>query len=104
MYRGTTPTYIFTLPESVDMTQATDVYVTFAKTDTTIIFTKTGDDLEVAEHTVSVYLTQEETLSFPNAKVAVQLNWLFPNGRRACSNILYITARQNLINEVIEGD
>jgi hypothetical protein len=102
MYRGTTPTYIFTLPESVDMTQATDVYVTFAKTDTTIILTKTGDDLEVTEHTVSVYLTQEETLSFPNAKVAVQLNWIYPPEKRACSNIIYIDAKRNLIDEVIE--
>lgn len=104
MYRGTTPTYTFTLPECVDMTQATDVFVTFSRTDMSLIFTKTGEDLGVTEHSVSVYLTQEETLSFPNAKVAVQLNWLLPGRKRACSNILFITAKQNLINEVIESD
>lgn len=102
MYRGTTPTYTFTLPESVDMTQATDVFVTFAKKDSTLLFTKTGDDLEVAEHSVSVFLTQEETLAFPVGTVAVQLNWIYPPEKRACSNIIYIDAKRNLIDEVIE--
>lgn len=107
MYRGTTPTYTFTLPESVDMTQATDVFVTFGRQDGSSlsgIFTKTGDDIEVTQNTVSVWLDQAETLSFPVGRVAIQLNWLYPPNKRACSNIIYVNTKTNLIDEVIEHD
>ena len=32
MFRGTTPTYTFTLPNTVDLTEAESVYVTFNST------------------------------------------------------------------------
>lgn len=104
MYRGTTPTYTFTLPETVDLTLASDVYVTFSKNNDQEIFTKTGSDIEVTEHTVEVYLTQEETLSFPDGNIQVQLNWIYTEGtkrKRACSEKVSIKANRNLINEVL---
>lgn len=103
MVRGTTPTFIFNTP--VDLTQATSVYVTFSKMDDDIILTKTGTDLDITDESVSVFLTQEETLSFPNGKAKVQLNWLYTEDsriKRACSNQKTITATDNLIDEVIE--
>ena len=104
MYRGTTPTYTFTMPRGVDLTQASAVFVTFARKDESIIMTKTGDALDVSESTVEVYLTQEETLAFPNGTVQVQLNWIYQEGgktKRACSNIMQISTRRNLVDEVI---
>lgn len=104
MFRGTTPTYTFLMPEGVDLTQADSIYVTFCKTDDTLIMTKTGDDLEVSEEKVEVFLTQEETLAFPNDNVQVQLNWIYQNGgktKRACSKKMTIVAEKNLIDEVI---
>ena len=104
MFRGTTPTYIFKTPSSVDLTQATKVYVTFAKTNGTLIMTKTDEDLEISSTQVEVYLTQEETLSFPNGQVEIQLNWLYQVGdkvKRATSTKMLITAEQNLLNEVL---
>lgn len=104
MYRGTTPTYTFIMPESVDISLATGIYVTFCKIDGRLIITKTDDDLVVENNSVEVYLTQEETLSFPNGQIQVQLNWLYPEGnktKRACSQIMTISARKNLIDEVL---
>ena len=105
MYRGTTPTYTFTLPDEVDLTLAADVYVTFAKYNRETLFTKTGSDLSITAHSASVYLTQEETLSLPG-EVLIQLNWTYAEGtkmKRACSDILTIRTKRNLINEVIEA-
>lgn len=107
MYRGTTPTYTFILPETVDISLASQVYVTFCKMNGDLIYTKTGDDLNIAENSVEVYLTQEETLKFPNGSVQVQLNWIYSDenkDKRACSEIMTITAKKNLIDEVISDE
>ena len=66
--------------------------------------TKTDDDLEISSTQVEVYLTQEETLSFPNGLIQVQLNWLYQVGdkvKRATSTKMMIEAQQNLLNEVL---
>ena len=103
MYRGTTPTYSFIMPQGVDLTQADNVYVTFGALKGCTIFTKTGADLDVTETQVDVYLTQEETLAFPEY-VKVQLNWTYQeDGRtkRACSQQITISTERNLIDRVI---
>ena len=104
MYRGTTPTYKFLMPKCVDLTEASDVFVTFSNESHVEILTKTGSDLEITSEYVAVYLSQEETLSFPNGKVLVQLNWLYNESgikKRACSNILTVKSMRNLKNEVL---
>lgn len=105
MYKGTTPTYTFTTTDA-DLTIASNVYVTFSTMDEKEIMTKTGTALTVTEHSIEVYLTQEETLSFPTGSVKVQINWLYDdNGeiKRACSNKMTIPTKKNLKNEVLNG-
>lgn len=107
--RGTTPTFELTL-ESVDLTEAYNVYVSFSPGGAVgrlnPVLTKTGDDLTVAYEddtsTVSVYLSQEETLSFGTGKVNIQLNWTYPDGSRAASEIATFSLLTNLLNEVVE--
>lgn len=103
-YKGTTPTYILTLPEDIDLEQATNVYVTFAKTNYTVVLTKTGDDLIITNNTISVFLSQEETLKFQTDFCLLQVNWTYDNAgvkKRACTEIVSIPIKRNLINEVI---
>lgn len=107
MFRGTTPTYTFSMPDGVDLTLASRVYVTFCKLDGALIIEKSDEDLEITDRTVEVFLTQEETLSFPNGLIQVQLNWLYEEGsriKRACSQIMQIKAEKNLIDEVISNE
>ena len=105
MYKGTTPTYTFTTPEGLDLSQMEKVYVTFSRQDGTEIMTKTGDDLIFKENSVTVRLTQEESLNMPSGTIKIQLNWLFYNDEhvldRACSNILNVNAYRNLKNEIL---
>lgn len=103
MYKGTTPTFTFTLPETVDLEQATNVYVTFARGDGSDFLRKTGQDLTVEDNTVSVYLSQEETLAFPRTAM-IQVNWTYAEGgltKRACSEIKKIQLKDNLEREVL---
>ena len=99
MVQATTPTFILTLPETVDLSQADNVYFTIQQANVTI--TKTGEDLSVDGQTVSVYMTQDETLQFVPSTARLQLNWTYANGARACSNIVSIDVGQNLLKEVV---
>ena len=103
MYKGTTPTFILTLPQDVDLSIASNVYVSFAKNNGGAI-EKTGDDLIVNGNVVNVFLTQKETLSFTN-EVSVQINWTYQEGsvvKRACTEIKTIDVSDNLISRAIE--
>lgn len=105
MYRLTTPTITFLLPETVDLTLADNIYVTFATKQLRKLLEKTSTELEITAHTVGVFLTQEETQALTGDVVRVQLNWTYNEEgvtKRACSNIVDISIRENLKREIIE--
>lgn len=104
LYQGTTPTYAFTLAESVDLSTAESVYLTFAKTNYEVLLTKEDNDLQIEGNTVSVFLEQDDTLSFPKGKVLVQVNWTYDEDgetKRACTDIATIEVKRNLLNDTI---
>lgn len=105
MYKGTTPTIKFILPEAFDLGIINEIYVTLATMSGEVITTKTGDALEVDEHSVGVYLDQEETLALPKGRIAVQLNWTYEDEgktKRACSPVISIAVKGNLLEEVLQ--
>ena len=98
---GTTPTFTMAFPQEsvVDLTDAANVYVTFSCNRTTL--TKTGTDLQIAQKAVSVFLSQTETLAFPNGAVDIQVNWTTADGKRMASDVVtYTFNRQLLLKEV----
>lgn len=97
--KGTTPTFVLTF-EDIDLTTASHVYVTFKGAGGKV--TKTDDDLTVDATSISVYLTQEETLILSNGAVAIQANWTFEDGSRAASEIVKYTLTDNLLSRVVE--
>ena len=96
--RGVTPTFVLSFPETVDLTQADGVYVTFSYGRR--ILTKSGNDLEVAAHQISVFLNQAETLSFPVGNVEIQVNWLV-DGIRYASDIAQYCITRQLLDKVL---
>lgn len=99
--RGTTPTYILTFEEeSLDLTAANNVYVTFRKG--TKVLTKTGNDIEVLPKRIEVYLNQKETLMFSQGEVKVQVNWTLAGGRRAASVVAAVDLSEQLLEKVVE--
>lgn len=104
MYKGITPTFTLTLSdETLDLSTATNVYVTFADREGKEILTKSGSNLNIDRNVVEVYLSQEETLAFPT-KVSLQVNWTYNDGgtvKRDCSDVVITYFKNNLLNEVI---
>lgn len=98
--KGTTPTFTLTFSdESLDLTQAAHVYVTF-KNGTTI--TKADDDLTIAARQIDVYLSQAETLAFRQGATQIQVNWTYGDGSRAASEMVSFSFSNNLLDEVLE--
>lgn len=100
MTKGTTPTITFHLPDTVDLTLAENVYATLTQGSLSVC--KSGDALTVTAHSVSLDLSQEETLSFLQGVPAMaQLNWVYEDGKRGCSNIVNVFVHDNLERRVL---
>lgn len=81
MYRGDTPTFQFTLP--IDGSLITALNISFAQ-DETVLVEKSLEDVTVAGQTITVALTESETLLFSDEEnVQVQLRIGMGKSRRA---------------------
>lgn len=107
MVRATTPTLTLTIKdESVDLTEARNVYVTLNQGDTFNV-TKTGEDIDIAEaRKVLCWLSQTESLQLEiNKPLCVQINWTYldnhGNVQRGATNVGSITVTRQLLPEVI---
>jgi len=97
----TTPTVSLVFDDdSIDLTAARNVYVTFKYGSQTL--TKTGSDLTLTANQIDVYLSQSETGKFGKYFVELQANWTDAFGNRVASNIAKIDISDQLLKEVIE--
>lgn len=84
--RGTTPTLTFTLPVS-DLTSADAVYLMLMTDDRTLeLSTHANDPLSITATTVSVTLTQKQTLAMHTGLCKIKINWTYEGGSRVCSD------------------
>ena len=99
MRQGTTPTHIFTL--SVNPSTLKTVLITYAQ-DGKIIVEKTLDDCEVSGNTISVTLTQTDTLAIrATGYVQVQVRAITEDGEALTSNIMRAVMEPALNQEVL---
>lgn len=102
MIKGTTPDITMTFPEgSVDFTEADNILVTIK--DTRGILLLELVPTHTAE-TLTIFLTQEQSLALPLGNVVIQANWTYhENGvqKRGCSQLCTINVSTNLHNEVM---
>ena len=105
MIRATTPTFIFTIKsDTLDLTQAESIYVTFSQGSKKI--TKDGEDVTIdGTKTVSVWLTQEESLALSEGEMEVQINWTYEdaygNHRRAATVVKSICVTNQLLRRIL---
>lgn len=95
MWRGTTPTYSFTLPDGVKLTDFTTVFLTFAQNGKTIL-EKTKDELEPTDDGFQLLFSQTDTLCFAPGSVKIQLRARMPDGTAVASNVISTTAQEVL--------
>ena len=106
MIRATTPTFIFTIKsDTLDLNQADSIYVTFSQGSKKV--TKTGEDVALdGTKTVSVWLTQEESLALSEGELECQINWTYHDGydnyRRAATVVKTICVTKQLLRRILE--
>lgn len=78
MRRGTTPTHVFTVDDA-SLENIAELYITYAQ-GKQIVLEKTLDDvvIDTENNTISVTLTQEDTLKFKTS----QWSYLYPNDNK----------------------
>lgn len=97
--RGATISNIFTVP--VDLTAAVAMYVTYQQGGRTVLEKKLAD-CEITATTITVDLSQEETLKFiENKAVKIQIRAKLPDGSAHKSNVIETTADELLKEGVI---
>lgn len=99
MRRGTTPTLKIKV-KGIDIKQFSSIYVTFRQGD--IEITKTNEDIEIEpENTLSIWLSQEDTLAFSRGHVDVQIRAVTENKVVVASGIKMLFMEQILKEGVI---
>ena len=101
---GTTPDFTFDFTDDpaakdLDLTQMDHVYVTFTSGVKT--FDKWDDALTITAKTITVSLSQEDTLKFDRT-VEMQANWTFNNHKRGSSDVWEYDMGKQLCKKVLE--
>lgn len=100
MIRGTTPTHTFRL--SIDTSTITEVRITYAQLGKMVI-EKTEKGVKMGEKSISLTLTQEESLKFSaGIDVEVQLKVLTNVGTVLASPVISLNVDKILNTEVLE--
>ena len=99
MFRGSTPTHVFTLSIPVEEIQALRLtYVQDGKT----VMDKTEADVKMSGATITLRLTQEETLAFgATTPVSIQLKVLTTGGAVLPSQIFRVHVDEIRNKEVL---
>ena len=81
MFRGTTPTEVYKINNTdVDLSECKQIWVTIVDWSTTeYTWNISRLTIDAAEKTVSLTLTQEETLAFTPGQAYAQLRFLYNN-------------------------
>lgn len=103
--RGTTPTVTFKIISSLDLTEIAELWITFQKKIGATVrertFTLDDVAIDLDEQTVTMVLTQEDTLSFAENTINVQLRVRMNDGNAYASSILETTVEKILKDGVI---
>lgn len=97
--RGTTPTNVFNV--NVDLRDVEDILITYSQKGKPVI-NKTISDVDITENSVTVTLTQTETLKLDHVyDVQIQIRALFDDGTAIASDIISVDVGAILYEGVI---
>lgn len=98
MRQGTTPTIQITIND-IDLNEMQNIYVVFEQNG--YILKKESSDLDIEGNTISVSLSQEETLNFKEGTCNIQLRMITKGGVAIASPIKTTKVYRILNKEVI---
>lgn len=101
LYRGTTPTHSFTLPDELNGVELAALYITYRQ-DGNAVLEKALSDVSVESGVVTVHLTQEDTLSFrADSVVQIQIRLRTAAGNAMASDVIRVDVGRVLKDGVI---
>lgn len=105
MIRGTTPTLTWKITSELDFNTITEVWITMANFDTEETFEYSASEVAIDPElkTISVSLTQEDTLKFSDGEVELQLRLLDDKGMSYATEI-YVTEMKRILKDGVIGD
>lgn len=88
MRRGTTPTLTFTTPYAAELVESG--YISFSQRGTDVLdIPLSNQAVTIADNSISVTLTQEQTLAFTTSDVLkIQIRAILASGKAVASNIV----------------
>ncbi len=96
--RGATPLHTFTVDEDCRLAEV--IYITYVQHGRVVV-EKTINDITVEEDTITVQLSQEDTLRFDESETRIQIRARFPGGRAIKSEVMLTEGDELLKTEVI---
>ena len=99
MRRATTPTHIFTFPETVAVADVTEILISYSQCGNKIL-EKTLDDLTIdtENNALDLTLTQDETNLFAPGKALIQVR-AKTNEKTLASQMIWLTVKPVLNSE-----
>lgn len=102
MYRGTTPTVVIEIPNEIPVSSITVAYLSFEQNKRKVIEIPLEDmDLDTENNTLSVTLSQEQTLKFENNVMVMYQLRLGVDGAYYATNIWEVPAERIIKDGVI---
>lgn len=101
MYRGTTPTLIYNVNSNLDLNGMLQIWVTLKNLMYEKTFGKDNIIIDNENKTITVELSQEDTLLFNGKEVNTQIRFLDSTGKAYASNIEKIELNNILKEGVI---
>lgn len=98
MIRYTTPTYELVV-EGIDITAET-VYVTFRQHGTLVTIEGPSMELDEGDTVITCSLTQQQSASFRDGTMEVQVNWIDAHGDRGATLVKQVPVEVQLLEEV----
>ena len=95
MWRGTTPTHTFTLPEGIRAADFVSIYITYSQNGSPVL-EKTKADMSFEENVIRLTFSQADSLLFDAGPVKIQLRAKTASGQAVASDIVSTTAKEIL--------
>ena len=95
MWRGTTPTHTFTLPEGIRAQDFTVIYITYSQNGSPVL-EKEKADMTLEGNVIRLNFSQADSLLFGAGPVKIQLRAKTADGKAVASEIVTTTAKEVL--------
>ena len=104
MYRSTTPTLVLRVKnDDFDMGKIETCHVTLKSESNGHELLITNPDIDEDEQTISVTLTQEQTLEFELGSIKIQVKLMLDNGTVIASHVVRTSMREILEEEILSS-